>query len=104
VGINEKEGPNNIYINIIQDMYEGPRTYVKSLCGAKEYFKVGVGVHQGIVLSSYLFSMAMNVVMKDMQDKVPWCMMFADKIVLVGKNLEKVNNRLGEWRLVCLDG
>jgi hypothetical protein len=23
---------------------------------------------------------------------------------LVGKNLEKVNNRLGEWRLVCLDG
>jgi hypothetical protein len=26
-------------------------------------------------------------------------MMFADDIVLVGKNLEEVNNRLNDWRL-----
>jgi hypothetical protein len=36
----------------------------------------------------------MNEIMRDIQGDVPWCMMFADDIVLVEKNLEEFNNSL----------
>jgi len=44
-----------MYINLIQDIYEGSITSVKSMCGIPEDFNV-VGVHQGSALSPYLFS------------------------------------------------
>jgi len=42
----------------------------------------------------------MGEVTKEIQDEIPWCMMLTvDDTVLVGKNLEKVNNIQVEWRL-----
>jgi hypothetical protein len=41
----------------------------------------GVGVHQGSTLIPYLFFV--DEVTKDIQCEVPWCMMFADYLVLV---------------------
>jgi len=35
-----------MYKNLIQNMYEGSNTSVKSLCGVTEDFNVGVGVYQ----------------------------------------------------------
>jgi len=52
-----------------------------------------------VCLISYLFSVVMDEVTKEIQSEIPWCIMFADDIVLVGKNLKEVNNRLDEWRL-----
>jgi len=43
-----------------------------------EDFNVVVGVHQGLDLSTFLFSDT-----KEIHGKVPWCIMFADDIVLV---------------------
>jgi hypothetical protein len=62
--IMRKEVPKK-YINLIQDMYEGLRSNVKSLCRATEGFNVKFGVHQGSALSPYLFSMAINEITKD---------------------------------------
>jgi len=77
---------------------------VKSLCEATEDFNVGLGVHQGSALSPYLFFVVMDEVTKEIQDEVPWCMIFADdNIVLVGENLKKINCGLDEWRL-ALEG
>jgi hypothetical protein len=67
-----------IYKYFIQDMYEGSRTSEKSLCGVTENFNVGFGVHQASALSSYLYSMVMDKVTKDIPGKILWCMMFAD--------------------------
>jgi len=41
----------------------------------------------------------MDEVIKEIKDEIPWCMLFADDIVLVRENLEDVNNWLNEWRL-----
>ncbi|KAL4107958.1 hypothetical protein QTP88_018227 [Uroleucon formosanum] len=60
-----------------EDMYDSSNTSFKSMCGVTEDLKVGV----------------------EIQGEVPWCMMFADDIVLIGENLEDVNNRLNESRL-----
>lgn len=48
------------YVNIIGDMYEGASPRVKSLCGDSKDFCVWVEVHQGLVLSLYLFSLVIN--------------------------------------------
>ncbi|KAL4126447.1 hypothetical protein QTP88_010669 [Uroleucon formosanum] len=48
------------YINLTQDMYDSSSISVRSMSGVTEDFKVGVGVHQGSVLSSYLFSVVMD--------------------------------------------
>ena len=41
------------YIRIIQDMYDGATTTVRSGAGLTEEFKVGVGLHQGSALSPF---------------------------------------------------
>ena len=93
-----KKGLPKVYVNIIEDMYEGASTRVRSLCGETEDFRVRVGVHQGSALSPYLFSLVMDEITKDIQGEVPWCMLFADDIVLIGESPEEMNGRLEEWR------
>ena len=56
---------------------------------------VGVGLHQGSSLSPYLFAMIM--------DLSPWCMLYADDIVLCGTRSEVVEKKLEEWRRAIED-
>jgi hypothetical protein len=65
MGIKEKRGLKNIFINLIQDIYEGLRNSVKSLCGVTEHFNVGACVHQESVLNPYWLSVVMYEVAKD---------------------------------------
>ena len=48
-------------VMIVQDMYEGARTRVKSSVGITDMIPVGVGLHQGSSPSPYLFAMLMDV-------------------------------------------
>ena len=48
------------YIRIIQDMYDGATTTVRSAAGLTEEFKVGVGLHQGSALSPFLFAIIID--------------------------------------------
>ena len=55
---------NNVgeeYIKMIQDMYDGCTTSVRTLLGSKERFEVKVGLHQGSALSPLLFITVMDV-------------------------------------------
>ena len=42
----------------------------------------------------------MEEISKSIWETVPWCMIFADDIVLVAKTREEVSNKLDEWRKV----
>ena len=50
-----------IYVMIVQDMYDGPRTRVKTSVGITDMIPVGVGLHQRPSLSPYLFAIIMHV-------------------------------------------
>ena len=79
--LREKAVPEK-YVRMIMDMYEGAHTQVRSCLGMTERFPVKVGLHQGSSLSPYIFDVVMDVITRGVVDEGPWCMLFADDIVL----------------------
>ena len=47
-----------------------------------ESFKVGVGLHQGCILSPFLFAVVMDGLTDEVRQESPWTMLFADDIVV----------------------
>ena len=68
--------------------------------GVIEDFPISIGLHQGSTLSSYLFILVFDVLIKHIKDPVPRCMFFTDDIILVGESREKLNGKLELWRQV----
>ncbi|KAH0465591.1 hypothetical protein IEQ34_005694 [Dendrobium chrysotoxum] len=71
----------------------GTITCVQTQGGLTKYFPISVGLHQGSALSPYLFALVMDVLTRHLQEDVPWCMLFADDILLVDKTREGVEGR-----------
>ena len=51
-------------------------------------------LHQRSSLSPYLFAMIMDVSACGIKDISPWCMLYADDIVLCGTRRVEVENKL----------
>ncbi|XP_070029782.1 secreted RxLR effector protein 78-like [Nicotiana sylvestris] len=86
------------YIMVIKNIYDGAKTRVRTVGGDSEHFSVVMGLHQGFALSPFLFSMVMDTLTHQIQGEVPWCMLFADDIVLIDESQASVNKRLEVWR------
>ncbi|GJT16935.1 retrovirus-related pol polyprotein LINE-1 [Tanacetum coccineum] len=82
------------YIKVIQDMYEGARTCVRTPTGDSP---VDVGLHQGSTISPYLFALILDGLSRGIQESIPWCLIFADYIVLVLDTPDGLNRRLEQW-------
>ena len=61
-------------------------------------FPIKIGLHEGSALSPYLFALVMDEVTRDIQGDIPWCMLFADDVVLVDDSRTGVNRKLELWR------
>ena len=58
-------------------------TFVRTCDGDTTDFPINISLHQGSALSPYLFALVMDEVTRDIQGEIPWCMLFADDVVLV---------------------
>ncbi|XP_070047145.1 secreted RxLR effector protein 78-like [Nicotiana tomentosiformis] len=90
----EVSGVPVVYIRVINNMYDDVKTRVWTVGGDSEHFPVLMGLHQGSALSPFLFALAMDVLSHHIQGEVPWCMLFADDIVLIDETRSGVNARL----------
>ncbi|XP_076883440.1 uncharacterized protein LOC143532207 [Bidens hawaiensis] len=79
-------------------MYSNSEASVCTPVGDTDFFPVEVGLHQGSTLSPFLFAVVLEELSKSIQEPVPWCMLFADDIVLIPVSKQDLNMRLEEWR------
>ncbi|KAK8926626.1 hypothetical protein KSP39_PZI018666 [Platanthera zijinensis] len=94
----EKRGVNVSYIDIIKDMYANLVTRVRTVGGLTQEFPINVSLHQGSVLSPYLFTLILDELTRHIQQAIPWCLLFVDDIVLVDEMHAGVNAKLESWR------
>ena len=70
------------YMRLVQNMYEGSETVVRCAVGTTERFMVKVGLHQGSLLSPFLFAVIMYMLTDEVRREPSWTMLFADDIVI----------------------
>ena len=62
-----------VYIRLVQDMYQGATTRVKSMPGISEQVEVGIGLHQGSALSPFLIIMLVDTISQDARTELLNC-------------------------------
>nr|GEY74399.1 hypothetical protein [Tanacetum cinerariifolium] len=60
-------------------------------------------LHQGSTISPYIFTLILDEPSRGIQENIPWCMIFANDIVLIAKSAKRLNNRLESWRKTLED-
>ncbi len=75
-------------------MYDNVVTSVRTSDGDTNDFSINKVLHQGSVLSPYLFALVMDEVTRDIQGGIPWCMLFVDDVVLIDESRTEVDQKL----------
>ena len=76
----------------LRDVLAKTKKYVYFVCS-----QLDLGVHQGSVLSPLLFIIVMEAVTYSVREGLPWEMLYADDLVLVGKCEEELKEKLRKW-------
>jgi hypothetical protein len=79
-------------------MYTNVVTSVRASDGDTDDFPINIGLHQVSALSPYLFALVIDEVTRDIQGDIPWCMIFADDVVLIEESRSGVSQNLKLWR------
>ena len=58
------------YVALIKDMYNNVVISVRTNDGNTDYFSIKIGLHQGSVLSPYLFALVMDEVTRNIQGDI----------------------------------
>ena len=91
------------YVTLVQDMYEGATTRLKSKRGISEQFEVWIGLHQGSALSPFLFIMLVDTISQDVRTELPWELLYADDLAIIDITSTDTQNRLESWQKVLTD-
>ena len=78
----------------IRDVYEGVVTNVRTCDKLTDEFSITIGVYQRSTLSPFLFTIVIDEIIKSIHEDIPWCMLFANDIVLIDEIKEEVNKKL----------
>ena len=83
--------PPEVYIRLVQDMYQDATTCVKSKRGTSE---------QGSALSPFLFIMLVDTISQDVRNELPWELLYADDLAIIDVTSTDTQNRLESWQKV----
>jgi len=85
-------------VHVIQGMYVNARSRVRVNGQYSEEIAVGIGVHQGSVLSPLLFILVLEALSHEFRTAVPWELLFADDLVVIANSLEECISKLRVWK------
>ena len=85
-------------VRVIQGMYSNVRSRVRVNGQYSEEFDVGVGVHQGSVLSPLLFIIVLEALSREFRTGTPWELLYADDLVIIADSLEECLAKLLVWK------
>ena len=85
-------------VEAIMALYVETKTRVKTMAGVSKDFDIGVAVHQGSILSPFLFIVVMDEVTKKVRNGVPWELGYADDLVQTAESEHDVLERFVRWR------
>jgi Reverse transcriptase (RNA-dependent DNA polymerase) len=90
----EKKLLPTIYVTLIKDMYTNVVTCVRACDSESNAFSIKIGLHQGSALNPYIFTLLMDEITKDIQGDIPWCMLFADDVMLIDESRIGIDQKL----------
>ena len=92
-----RKGLVECYVKTVMKMYEEVLSQVKVGGEASKEFTVRVGIHQGSILSPFIFAVVMDVVTEEVA-KEGHALMYADGLVLICETKEEARQRFVAWR------
>ncbi|VDO23226.1 unnamed protein product [Heligmosomoides polygyrus] len=60
-------------------------------------FLISVGIHQGSALSPLLFVVVMDAISRDLQQPVPWTLLYADDVMLASEGKIELQRQVQAW-------
>jgi len=93
-----RKGVTEELVRAVMALYVGAKSVVRTAVGDSRAFDVGVGLHQGSVLSPLLFVVVMDEVVRAVKVGMPWEVLFADDLVLVAESREALVERFRLWK------
>ena len=66
--------------------------------GYSEEFGVGVGVHQGSVLSPLLFIIVLEALFREFHTGCPWELLYADDLMISAESMEELLVKVKTWK------
>ena len=85
-------------MRVVQSMYTDVRSRVRVVNGYSEEFGVGVGVHQGSVLSPLLFIIVLEAISREFHTGCPWELLYADDLMISAESMEELLVKLKTWK------
>ena len=79
-------------------LYKDVRSSVKVGNGYSEEFGVGVGVHQGSVLSSLLFIIVLEALSREFRVGCSWELLYADDLMISAESKEELLVKVKTWK------
>ena len=85
-----KLGIDEWLVRLVQSMYKDVRSRVRVGDGYSEEFGIGVGVHQGPVLSPLLFIIVLEALSREFRTGCPWELLYADDLMISAESMEEL--------------
>ena len=87
---------NEWLMRLVDSMYKDVRS--KSRRWVSEEFGVGVGVHQGSVLSPLLFIIVLESLSREFRTGCPWELLYADDLMINAESMEELLVKVQTWK------
>jgi hypothetical protein len=82
------------YITLIKYIYDNIVTSIRTSDRDNNDFLINIVLHQRSAMRPYLFTLVIDEITRDIQDGIPWCMLFVDDVILVDKSKTRVDQKL----------